>query len=72
MECLITTATMNMMLECLALVSNFVLNHHCPKTCTTLIHNTCMYMYFSQFHSKLVSQLFSYDHLRIGLNLVHN
>ena len=47
---LITTAGMEEMLEWLALVSNFVLNCHCPKTCTTLVHNTCMYMYFSQLY----------------------
>ena len=50
MKCLITTAGMVKMLEWLALVSNFVLNHHCPKIRTTLVHNTCMYMYFSQLY----------------------
>ena len=28
----------------------FVLNHHCSKTYTTLVHNTCMYIYFSQLY----------------------
>ena len=40
MKCLITTVTMKNMLEWLALVSNFDLNHHCPKIHTTLVHNT--------------------------------
>ena len=40
MKCLITTVAMKKMPEWLALVSNFVLNHHCPKIHTTLVHNT--------------------------------
>ena len=50
MKCLITTAGIEMMLEWLALVSNLVLNLNCPKTCTTLVHNTCMYMYVSKLY----------------------
>ena len=55
MKCLLTTAGMEKMLEWLALVSNFVLNHHCPKTYTTLVHNTCT---FPNCTSKLINNIF--------------